>query len=52
MSTVVDAVIKGAFGGAGFAVSAYMLAKFIVATPVVRLVHRIIISLSLSLSLN
>ncbi|CAI5704710.1 unnamed protein product [Peronospora effusa] len=33
-TTVTDAVIKGAVGGAGFAASAYMLAKFIVATPV------------------
>lgn len=38
MSTVTDAVIKGAVGGAGFLASAYTLTKFIVATPVVRLV--------------
>ncbi|KAG2772588.1 hypothetical protein PC129_g3404 [Phytophthora cactorum] len=34
MSTVADAVIKGAIGGAGFVASAYTLTKFIVATPV------------------
>ncbi|KAE9048395.1 hypothetical protein PR003_g277 [Phytophthora rubi] len=34
MSTVADAVIKGAIGGAGFLASAYTLTKFIVATPV------------------
>ncbi|KAG7387199.1 hypothetical protein PHYPSEUDO_014591 [Phytophthora pseudosyringae] len=34
MSTVADAVIKGAVGGAGFLASAYTLTKFIVATPV------------------
>ncbi|KAH7479309.1 hypothetical protein KRP22_010645 [Phytophthora ramorum] len=34
MSTVTDALVKGAVGGAGFLVSAYTLAKFIVATPV------------------
>ncbi|CAH0477210.1 unnamed protein product [Peronospora belbahrii] len=34
MSTVGDAVIKGAVGAAGFLASAYTLTKFIVATPV------------------
>ncbi|POM71552.1 Anoctamin-like protein, partial [Phytophthora palmivora] len=34
MSTVTEAVIKGAIGGAGFLASAYTLTKFIVATPV------------------
>ncbi|KAG6609752.1 anoctamin-like protein [Phytophthora cinnamomi] len=34
MSTVTDAIVKGAVGGAGFLASAYTLTKFIVATPV------------------
>ncbi|OWZ21833.1 Anoctamin protein [Phytophthora megakarya] len=34
MSTVTEALIKGAIGGAGFLASAYTLTKFIAATPV------------------
>ncbi|KAL7680549.1 putative anoctamin [Plasmopara halstedii] len=33
MSTIAEAVIKGAIGGAGFLASAYALTRFVVATP-------------------
>lgn len=36
MSSLADTVIKGGIGAFGFLASAYTLTKFIVATPVVR----------------